>query len=1028
MATGKTNMSKMHGGLRAITVIALLTTGLVATSPAGQAIAAPPTATLPTDNPANWTPNVNDGQVNAIWQVGGKVIIGGTFTQVQNATSNGGATYARSGIAAFNATTGMIDTAFAPVLDGSVEAIVPAADGASVYIGGSFNTVNASNRRKIARIDVATGALVSTFNANGVDGVVRDVRLVGTTVYIGGQFTLVNNQPRTYLASLDAQSGALTSKLDLAIAGLHNGGTTKVIKMDVTPDGSRLLVIGNFTTVAGQPRDQIALINLATNPATVSPWQTDFYTSSCASVFDTFMRDLDISEDGSFAAVSTTGAYRANTSCDTISRFELGTEQSGLSPTWISYTGGDTTYAVEIHAGVIYVGGHMRWVNNPYSADRHGAGGIARQGMAALDTVTGLPFSWNPGRERGVGLFDYFVTPQGIWAGSDTDRFNGELRKKLAFFPWAGGTLVSADSIGALPNDVYQLGRTSGASGTVDPSVLYRVNAGGPALASVDDGPDWMADTASSSPYRNGGTISTAPNNLATPTNDSTVPKSDVDRPPAHLFTTERYDPAGGSEMTWNFPVSSGTPITVRLYLSNRCRCTEDKGARIFDVVLDGATVIDNLDLSGDVGHDVGTMRSFDVVSDGNVDIDFVHGAADNPLIDGIEIIRRDIPAGGTFGTRDDVIVRSYDGVGAPTASVVVPGTAPWSTVRAAFMVNSTLYTLHVDGTIMARALVGQAVGPGVAIDMWSNDVMSDMASMTGIFFDPSTARIYYTLAGQNNLYVRPFLAESHMIGATRTTATGAIGALVPSRVSGMFLGDGQLFFGDAATGDLLSMPYSAGVVSGTPSVADATVDWRSRALFRSSGISPNVAPTATFAANCTANACTFDAAGSNDADGVIESYEWTFGDGSTGTGGAPQHAYAGAGTYTVTLTVTDDRNGTAQFSRDVAVTDPPNVPPVSRFTASCNSLTCSFDGRASSDPDGSIVSYRWTFGDGASGTRATTGHTYAREGVVTVRLTVTDNRGAATTKRATVRIGAGGIEAGGAAVHVGASRVRTSP
>ena len=98
------------------------------------------TAKLPTANPANFTPNVLDGEVDSIWQVGNTVIIGGTFTQVANATINGGTVYNRSRLASFNATTGAINTGFAPVFDDDVTTVIPAADGTSIYIGGDFNT------------------------------------------------------------------------------------------------------------------------------------------------------------------------------------------------------------------------------------------------------------------------------------------------------------------------------------------------------------------------------------------------------------------------------------------------------------------------------------------------------------------------------------------------------------------------------------------------------------------------------------------------------------------------------------------------------------------------------------------------------------------------------------------------------------------------------------------------------------------------------------------------------------------------
>ena len=69
-----------------------------------------------------------------------------------------------------------------------------------------------------------------------------------------------------------------------------------------------------------------------------------------------------------------------------------------------------------------------------------------------------------------------------------------------------------------------------------------------------------------------------------------------------------------------------------------------------------------------------------------------------------------------------------------------------------------------------------------------------------------------------------------------------------------------------------------------------------------------------------------------------------------------------------------------------------PNTPPTASFSESCSGATCSFDAAASSDPDGSIASYAWDFGDSTSpGTGVTANHVYAVSGTYTVSLTVTE-------------------------------------
>ncbi len=159
-----------------------------------------------------------------------------------------------------------------------------------------------------------------------------------------------------------------------------------------------------------------------------------------------------------------------------------------------------------------------------------------------------------------------------------------------------------------------------------------------------------------------------------------------------------------------------------------------------------------------------------------------------------------------------------------------------------------------------------------------------------------------------------------------------------------------------------------------------------------------NVAPTASFTSSCTNLSCSFDGSGSSDSDGTISSYSWSFG----ATGATASNTFASAGTYAVTLTVTDNNGATGTSTQNVTVTAAPaNVAPTASFTSSCTDLTCSFDGSASSDSDGTISSYSWSFG----ATGATASNTFASAGTYSVTLTVTDNNGATGTSTQNVTV-----------------------
>jgi hypothetical protein len=98
--------------------------------------------------------------------------------------------------------------------------------------------------------------------------------------------------------------------------------------------------------------------------------------------------------------------------------------------------------------------------------------------------------------------------------------------------------------------------------------------------------------------------------------------------------------------------------------------------------------------------------------------------------------------------------------------------------------------------------------------------------------------------------------------------------------------------------------------------------------------------------------AVAFSSAGSSDPDGTITSYQWTFGDGTNGTGATPSHVYSSAGNYIVTLTVTDNSGNARRASTSVVVSSsPPNAP--SSLTAasrSAGAVTLAWQDRSSNE------------------------------------------------------------------------------
>jgi hypothetical protein len=457
---------------RAASGLALAAVALAA-APLSSALAVTAATGVPAQVPSLTMPKIIDGEVDAITQVGNTMVVGGTFLHTKTTWSQTTAA-SHPYIFAFDATTGAVSAAFAPVLDGAVLTLAPGPDGQSVYVGGQFNNVNGVKSKSLALLSLSTGKAVAGFKAPPTNGIVNELRTDAsfTHLYLGGTFTILGGQARGGLGSLSPTTGAVDGALTISVSGHHNYGKLPGTKIGATGvksfdiSGNRLVLIGNFDTVAGLPRDQIAVANLNGAGGTVDPnWATSQLSAPCSPAFDSWVRMVRFSADGSYFVVASSGGQASPTlSCDAATRFESAPGGQNVPPTWIASTGQDTLWSVAMTPAAIYLGGHERWLNNPSGHNLAGPGAVARPGIAAVDPATGLPLAWNPGRHpRGIGAKALFVSPTGLWVGADQEYYGLTAQGKtgayhtgrLAYFPLATGTNVNAPTPTALPATIY---------------------------------------------------------------------------------------------------------------------------------------------------------------------------------------------------------------------------------------------------------------------------------------------------------------------------------------------------------------------------------------------------------------------------------------------------------------------------------------------------------------------------------------------------------------------------------------------
>jgi PKD repeat protein len=158
------------------------------------------------------------------------------------------------------------------------------------------------------------------------------------------------------------------------------------------------------------------------------------------------------------------------------------------------------------------------------------------------------------------------------------------------------------------------------------------------------------------------------------------------------------------------------------------------------------------------------------------------------------------------------------------------------------------------------------------------------------------------------------------------------------------------------------------------------------------------------------------DGSASSDADGTIEAYDWDFDNDGTydllDGGDSPMHDFGAFGTFTIGLRVTDNDGLTDDTTTQVTFSDFPNNPPVAALSANppsgtaAQALDVTWDASASTDSDGTIVSYDWDMDNDGSFEITNGGSsqqdTYFTSGIKTVGVRVTDDDGATDSTTAT--------------------------
>ncbi len=425
-ATGATSVEGQENGDP-------ITTSTGATSVQGQENGDPITTSTGPAPEAGYADTVRptwqaNGRVESIVMSDDAVYLAGEFTAIAPPGSDDWVTHPY--LAALDAASGA-PLPWSPEVNGRVRSLDLSDDGQTLYFAGEFSEVGGEPRTGVAAVDAVTGVLNGDF-APEIDGKVRSVLADADSVYIGGTFTKVSGQPRSLIAALDPHSGQPSPNWAPRIEYPVRPDIANVITMALSGDRETLYVGGTFRSVDDESRNGTAALDVS--DGRLDPWNPRLL--SRAEDLETQVYDIALDDEHVYLC----GDYHLTDGVFTPNLVAVDTGGQRRADWEVTTDGG--VNSCDIIGGRIYLGGHFDRVGGPNADPKINPSptGEIRNHLASVDLETGDVSEWDPAANSVPGVYAVAAGERRIAVGGDFDQVgaDGAHQQGFAVFEISG--------------------------------------------------------------------------------------------------------------------------------------------------------------------------------------------------------------------------------------------------------------------------------------------------------------------------------------------------------------------------------------------------------------------------------------------------------------------------------------------------------------------------------------------------------------------------------------------------------------